>query len=84
MKKQKQEYFYFKCDTVRGELIVRLEANSKTLLDLLDATGDMKRTVLHAGETATHLPRKPRGFDEWETFRGVRWASVGFKKEVAK
>jgi hypothetical protein len=74
----KQEYFYFKCNTVHGELLISIEANAKTVQDRIDAEIDMKTKVLYAGETFEYLPRKPRGL-VWEGFRGISWARAGFK-----
>lgn len=77
----KQEYFYFNCDTVHGKIVIRVEANAKTIQDRIDAESDMKQSVLYAGETFVNIPRKPRGL-EWEGFRGIRWAEAGFHPEL--
>jgi hypothetical protein len=80
MKKDKEHYFYFLCDTVHGKLVLQILANAPTIGDMLNAQDDVKSSVLHPNERILqHVPRKPP-LMEWETFRGKHWAKAGFKK----
>jgi len=75
----KQEYFYFECDTVSGKLMLAVEANSKTLGDLIDAEKDLQKIILEPCEKVLrHIPCKPPR-RTWEIYK-KGWCLVGTKK----